>query len=91
MLMITPCLHFNCDPSQQPMLPSMKNREQWGEGAYHMVSKFCKFFFTSFCVSVCVLIKIKYFKTDQNFIEKKKKSPKILKTFFEKTFYNEKK
>ena len=54
-----------------------------------MVSKFCKFFFTSFCVSVCVLIKIKYFKTDQNFI--KKQIPKNIENYFQKTFYNEKK
>ena len=47
-------------------------------------TKICKFFFTSLCVCVCVLIKIKYFKTDQNFI--KKKIPKNIENFFEKHF-----
>ena len=68
--------------------------KEWGEGAYCMVSKmyfgqkFVNFFYKFECVCVSVLIKIKYFKTDQNFI--KKKIPKNIENFFRKTFYNEK-
>ena len=67
----------------------MKNREEWGEGAYHMVSKmyfgqkFVNFFYKFVCMCVCIN-QNKIFKTDQNFI--KKKIPKNIENFFEKHF-----
>ena len=71
----------------------MKNREEWEEGAYHMVSKmyfgqkFVNFFYKFVCMCVC-FNQNKIFQDRPKFY-KEKDTQKYWK-LFRKTFYNEK-